>query len=51
MDCIVHGVTKSQARLSNFHSLKDLLNFKKMKQMGQRLTWKPILSISVGFMN
>ena len=25
MDCIVHGITKSQTRLSNFHSLRSSL--------------------------
>ena len=27
MDCIVHGVTKSQIRLSNFHSLQGSAGF------------------------
>ena len=27
MDCIVHGVTKSRIRLSNFHSLQGSTGF------------------------
>ena len=42
MDCIVHGVVKSQARLSDFHFNKIILN-----------TWKICFCVieSVGWIN
>ena len=38
MDCIVHGVTKSQTRQSNFHFTQNLTNFGKFFKMHADMT-------------
>ena len=39
MDCIVHEVTKSQTRLSNFHIMLLMNRISALKRRGSRLLW------------
>ena len=39
MDCIVHEVTKSQTRLSNFHIMLLMTRISALKRRGSRLLW------------
>ena len=39
MDCIVHGITKSQTQLSNFHSLGTYLVLEEMKDTQKMLQY------------
>ena len=45
MDCIVHGVTKSQTQLSNFHSIKITLRELLLESNQPPDTRTPFLSL------
>ena len=47
MDCIVHGVAKSQARLSDFHSLHSLRLYLRVSTFRPPLPLYPALSLSL----
>ena len=47
MDCIVHGVAKSQARLSDFHSLHSLRLYLGVSTFHPPLPLYPALSLSL----
>ena len=47
MDCLVHGVAKSQARLSDFHSLHSLRLYLGVSTFHPPLPLYPALSLSL----